>query len=102
MPMPLTQLLRARFHQDKIYVFGLSWGSILGIKLVQQHPDLFAAYIGNGQMVNTTENDLPGLPVRAQDCQQTTVIAPPSKPCASNGPPPYTGDGMTIQICGLY
>jgi hypothetical protein len=51
----LTQQLCARFHQQKIYVLGSSWGSILGIMLVQQHdPDLFFAYVGHGQMVNTT------------------------------------------------
>ncbi len=29
----LTQMLRARFHQDKIYVYGVSWTSILGVWL---------------------------------------------------------------------
>ena len=56
----LTMYLRQRFHQDKIYVYGVSWSSIIGVKLVQQHSELFHAYIGNGQMVNTTENDILG------------------------------------------
>src|SRR5688500_1905918 len=56
----LTLYLRERFHQDKIYVYGVTWSSIIGVKLVQQHPELFHAYIGNGQMVNTTETDILG------------------------------------------
>jgi pimeloyl-ACP methyl ester carboxylesterase len=89
----LTQMLRARFHQDKIYVFGSSWGTILGIKLVQQHPDLFYAYIGQGQMVNTTENDIMGyqfaLKFAAEQGDSATV-----ETLRQNGPPPYTGDSM--------
>ncbi len=89
----LTQLLRARFHQDKIYVLGSSWGTILGIKLVQQHPDLFYAYIGHGQMVNTTENDVMGyqfaLTYAAQHHDNATL-----QTLRQNGPPPYTGPGM--------
>lgn len=89
----LTQLLRARFHQEKIYVLGDSWGSILGIKLVQQHPELFYAYIGSGQMVNTTENDVMGyqfaLRYAAQHGDTATVDT-----LRRNGPPPYVGEGM--------
>lgn len=54
----LTLYLRNRFQQDKIYVFGESWGSILGVWLVQQHPDLFHAFISTGQMVAPIENDV--------------------------------------------
>lgn len=89
----LTQQLRARFHQNKIYVLGSSWGSILGIMLVQQHPDLFYAYVGHGQMVNTTENDVMGyqfaLTYAAEHGDTGTVSA-----LRQNGPPPYAGDGM--------
>jgi pimeloyl-ACP methyl ester carboxylesterase len=92
----LTQLLRARFHQDKIYVLGSSWGSILGIMLVQQHPDVFYAYVGHGQMVNTTENDIMGyqfaLKYAADHGNTNTVNA-----LKRNGPPPYTGDGMAMK-----
>lgn len=92
----LTQLLRARFQQEKIYVFGLSWGTILGIKLVQQYPELFYAYVGNGQMVNTTENDRLGYELalkisgeRGEDGVVATL--------RNNGPPPYDGAGMAMK-----
>lgn len=92
----LTQLLRARFHQDKIYVLGLSWGTILGIKLVQQYPDLFYAYIGTGQMVNTTENDRMGyeLALRLVTEQGDTATA---NTLRRYGPPPYAGAGMALK-----
>jgi pimeloyl-ACP methyl ester carboxylesterase len=89
----LTLYLRTRFHQDKIYVLGSSWGSILGILLVQQYPELFAAYVGHGQMVNTTENDILGyqfaLTYASQHNDTATVDT-----LRRNGPPPYTGDQM--------
>jgi pimeloyl-ACP methyl ester carboxylesterase len=89
----LTQLLQARFHQDKIYVLGLSWGTILGTKLVQQYPDLFYAYVGTGQMVNTTENDRLGyqlaIELAAERGDTKTVDT-----LRRNGPPPYAGEGM--------
>ena len=89
----LTLYLRARFHQEKIYVLGSSWGSILGILLVQRYPELFAAYVGHGQMVNTTENDILGyqfaLNYAIQRKDSNTVDT-----LRRNGPPPYTGDQM--------
>lgn len=92
----LTQMLRARFNQDKIYVMGLSWGTILGIKLVQQHPESFYAYVGTGQMVNTTENDRLGydlaLKVAAEAGDTRTVST-----LQSYGPPPYAGAGMALK-----
>jgi proline iminopeptidase len=53
----LTNYLRHRFGQDKIYLFGNSWGSILGTLAVQRHPELYAAYVGAGQMVSPAATD---------------------------------------------
>ena len=90
----LTQVLRERFHQDKIYVYGVSWSSIIGVKLVQQHPELFHAYIGNGQMVNTTENDILGYEF-ALDYLAKKGDAKTLEELRRNGPPPYTGENVT-------
>ena len=48
----LIQELRARFNQNKIYLVGHSWGSYLGMLLIQRHPELFHAYIGVGQVAD--------------------------------------------------
>jgi len=53
----LTNYLRHRFGQDRIYLFGNSWGSTLGVLAAQRHPELYAAYIGAGQMVSQRESD---------------------------------------------
>ncbi|MFX4260618.1 alpha/beta fold hydrolase [Pelotomaculum propionicicum] len=92
----LTQLMRSRFHQDRIYVMGLSWGTILGTKLVQQYPDLFCAYVGTGQMVNTTENDRMGYEIAIRTAAENGDTGTVNK-LRSYGPPPYTGDGMAVK-----
>lgn len=42
--------LRDRFHQDKIYIMAHSGGTYLGIKAIEQFPDVFKAYIGVAQI----------------------------------------------------
>jgi pimeloyl-ACP methyl ester carboxylesterase len=89
----LTLYLRERFGQDKIYVYGVSWTSILGIWLVQEYPDLYYAYIGNGQMVNIIEDDVKGyelalkFSVERGDKKMVEILQ-------HNGPPPYRGEEM--------
>ncbi len=53
----LTDYLRDRFSEDRIYILGESWGSTLGVLAVEQRPDLFHAYIGSGQMVSQRVTD---------------------------------------------
>lgn len=48
----LTQKLKEKFGQRKIYLAGYSWGSIVGMNLVQKYADDYHAYIGIGQIVN--------------------------------------------------
>jgi len=97
----LAQLLRARFHQDKIYVYGVSWTSILGVWLVQRYPDLFYAYIGTGQMVKTTENDVMGYQL-ALDYSAKRGDAATLEVLRRNGPPPYTGNNMVSQYVAFF
>jgi pimeloyl-ACP methyl ester carboxylesterase len=53
----VTDHLRARFGQDRIYLLGQSWGSTLGVLAVQQHPELYTAFVGAGQMVSQLATD---------------------------------------------
>ena len=53
----LTDYLRQRFGEQKIYLLGESWGSTLGVLAAQRRPDLYHAFIGSGQMVSQRETD---------------------------------------------
>jgi pimeloyl-ACP methyl ester carboxylesterase len=50
--LAVTDYLRDRFGQDKIYLMGHSWGSFIGIQVAARSPERFHAYIGVGQMSN--------------------------------------------------
>lgn len=53
----VTNYLRNRFCQEKVYVMGHSWGSFLGVLTVKNHPELYHAYIGIGQVVNQDRSE---------------------------------------------
>jgi len=55
--LEMVNYLRNRFGRDKIFVLGHSWGSILGLKLAHDHPELLYAYIGVGQASNGKRNE---------------------------------------------
>jgi pimeloyl-ACP methyl ester carboxylesterase len=48
--LAVTNYLRARFHKDKIFLMAHSGGSIIGIQAAAKAPNLYAAYIGVGQI----------------------------------------------------
>ncbi len=50
--LELTNVLRRRFGEDRIYLMGHSGGSFLGIHAVARAPELYHAYIGVAQMAN--------------------------------------------------
>lgn len=53
----VVRYLKERFSQNKIYIIGHSWGSILGVFLAQRYPEDIAAYVGIGQFVCGEENE---------------------------------------------
>ena len=46
-----------RFHQDKIYIVGHSWGSILSCLYLPKYPENIKAYVGMGQFINGPLNE---------------------------------------------
>jgi proline iminopeptidase len=46
----LAEQLHQRFPRAPLIVFGHSWGSVIATGMAQQRPELFAAYVGTGQV----------------------------------------------------
>jgi len=53
----VTEYLRGRFDARRVYLVGNSYGTFLGVVAAQQRPDLYAAFVGTGQMVDVAETD---------------------------------------------
>jgi len=51
------EYLKKQFHQDKIYIVGHSWGTVVGVLLAQKYPNDIATYVGIGQFINGVENE---------------------------------------------
>ncbi|MDZ7867843.1 MAG: alpha/beta hydrolase [Rheinheimera sp.] len=86
--LALVQYLQQILGNRPLILMGSSWGSALGIKMVQQQPDWFAAYVGSSQLVSGPQNSLASyqavlkLATAAQD--QATLAQ-----LGKLGPPPY-------------
>ena len=94
--LELVNHLRARFNKDKIYLVGHSWGSMLGTLMVRDHPELFHAYVGMGQLVNLTDNEKVSLEYVRQQAKEDgneEVIAQ-----IKEFVPPYTEDPKQLGI----
>ena len=50
--LEVSDFVRNHLHKDKIILLGFSWGSLLGVQMAKQRPDLFYAYVGTGQISN--------------------------------------------------
>ncbi|MFM9949370.1 MAG: alpha/beta fold hydrolase [Saprospiraceae bacterium] len=88
--------LRLRFEKEKVYLLGGSWGSALGIMVVQRHPELFHAFIGTGQMVAFLDNDLICYNLDLRLAQESGDIQQREK-LKQQGPPPYYGKNALLK-----
>lgn len=53
----LTDALKQHIPNVDVYVLGHSWGTVLGLKAVDQAPEKYKAYIGMGQIVHEVRGD---------------------------------------------
>jgi pimeloyl-ACP methyl ester carboxylesterase len=80
--------LRQRFHQDKIILYGTSWGTILGTIIAQRRPDLLSAYVGSGQVVDEVRDEYVGYETLLRTVKQMDEPKAITELTAI-GPPPY-------------
>ncbi|HEU5414638.1 MAG TPA: alpha/beta hydrolase [Candidatus Angelobacter sp.] len=93
----VTEYLRKHLGKEKIILVAHSFGSIIGLKMVQTKPDLFYAYVGTGQVADETKNyaaAYEALLNKARALGNQRAIDELSKV----GPPPYSsGNGYRVQ-----
>jgi pimeloyl-ACP methyl ester carboxylesterase len=53
----MVRWILKNLNKHKIFVWGHSWGSYLGLELALRHPDWLHAYIATGQIVNAPESE---------------------------------------------
>jgi len=96
----VAEYVRQRLKVDKIAVLGISAGSIVGLKMMQERPEYYSAYIGTGQFVNWAEQDALGYKLllekaRAEGNEEA------QQELEEIGPPPYE-DGSVDVIKSKY
>ena len=53
----VAEYLRTHLRKDKVILLCHSFGTVLGIQMAKRRPDLFAAYVGTGQVVAKAEKE---------------------------------------------
>lgn len=53
----LTELLQSRHDKEKIYLLGHSFGTVLGMLLIDRYPEHYWGFVGVGQVVDVIENE---------------------------------------------
>lgn len=100
----VAEYVRAKLGKEKVVLLGHSFGSILGVKMVKQRPELFAAFVGTGQA-----SDLPGsvameyqrLLEAARAAQDVRTV----RELTAIGAPPFTNPkqvAVFFQCSGRY
>lgn len=96
----LIHFFLKRYIKEKIYLIGHSWGSILGLLLVQRYPELFYAYIGMGQVINPKEGEKMAYQFVLESAKKAGNIKVVSK--LEKDPPPYGDDFKRLRFIGKW
>jgi proline iminopeptidase len=94
--LAVTTYLQERFDEEKIYLVGSSWGTIIGTLAVQRSPEQFHAYVGTGQMVDPFATDKLMYAESIADAESRGDEATADK-LRTLGPPPY-GDTLDYPV----
>jgi pimeloyl-ACP methyl ester carboxylesterase len=95
----VTEYVRKRLSKDSIGLLGHSFGSMVGVHMVQERPKLFSVYVGTGQIAHLAkqvEFAYPRLIERARKVGNKVA----EDRLVQVGPPPYPsqGDARWVEI----
>lgn len=84
----LSKYLCKKFNQDKIYILGNSFGSTLGILMIQESPDLYGGFIGTSSIISVKRNEEYRYD-RALEIAESTEDEGILRKLKAQGEPPY-------------
>lgn len=91
----IAQQVTQRYGKEKVILMGHSWGTIVGMQAALKRPELFYAYVGVGQVINTRENERLSFDYAQQQAKQhnnTEAIAELAELAPYPGDQPLTRD----------
>lgn len=83
----LTEYLQRHLSTRKVILYGISWGTILGVEMARTRPDLFSAYVGISQAAGP-RGDLLGYQLALQAAHERGDRKGVAE-LKRVGPPPY-------------
>jgi pimeloyl-ACP methyl ester carboxylesterase len=86
----LSAYLTSRFGKEKILLVGHSWGSAIGMLAIARRPDLFAGYVGIGQVSCMAEGEQISYAWVMEQARKAGDASTVRK-LTKIAPPPYTG-----------
>lgn len=84
----LVEYLKHRFQREKIFLLGHSWGSRLGLYVINEASENFYAFVGVGQDLTSFEADVISYNYTLQRAKELNMRKAVAELEAS-GPPPY-------------
>ncbi|MGA7380407.1 MAG: alpha/beta hydrolase [Terriglobales bacterium] len=93
----LTEYLRKHLGKRKVILLAHSFGTILGLRMIRERPELFFAYVGTGQVADETQNYAAAYDALLKKAQATGNQQALDE-LKSVGAPPYAnGWGYQVQ-----
>lgn len=92
----LVEVLQRRFNVPKVYLAGNSWGAALGTLTAQKYPDMFYAYVGTGQLVDTKKAEAISYDFTLKQARETDNKEA-LRELNDMGPPPWDYQTMNKQ-----
>ena len=98
--LAVAEAVLARLEQRRLIVFAISGGTVVGLRMVKARPDLFSAYVGNGQITSWARQEALSYRMileRARAAGDAAAIAE----IEGIGPPPWA-DVACDAVKGKY
>jgi len=86
--LAVAEFVRRHLKVRKMVLMGVSWGTMLGVTMVQRRPDLFAAWVGASQVVSGPEGGKVGYGLALKAARERGDAAAVAA-LTRVGPPPY-------------